>query len=286
MANMERPERKGSCRVSNQQLLKMVSYLETAPHVANNTVRGPQTVFWRKVTKDLNDIGPTVRDATTWKRVWFDYKFSVKKRVRKYNEDIAAGIYPKHLSPIHKRIIKLLDLEVKNAKIMEDYDSNSEGVNGDETTQFKNNTFNANYQPDSNVPASIMNDASDSNINPPSTRSSPGAINACQKRIEQLPNITITKQKHDIDPLANGTNSYSGEEASKMKPRKRLRDVMIQKALDTNKAMLAAINSSITSNKELSIELRAVKQTCEELNENFKNVNSTLRELIEALKKK
>uniref|UniRef100_A0A182WI17 Myb_DNA-bind_5 domain-containing protein n=1 Tax=Anopheles minimus TaxID=112268 RepID=A0A182WI17_9DIPT len=287
---MERTEKKGSNRVTSQQLSRMISHLESAPHIPNNAVKGPQTTFWRKVAKELNEMGPIVRDPSTWKRVWFDYKFSVKKRARQYNESLAKSGYPIQLSQLHRRVIKLLNLEIKNANIKAEDDSGSEDVMSEETNSFKDNTFNAVDQTDSMVPASIMHDGSDDNTNPLPTRISTRAINACQKRLEKLPNITITKQKNDTDPLANGGNSYSGEEESNPAPfessRKRSRDAMFRKALDTNKAMLAAMNASLTSNKELTAELRTLKQSCDELNENFMNVNSTLRELIDALKNK
>ncbi|XP_053663756.1 uncharacterized protein LOC128712915 [Anopheles marshallii] len=287
---MERREQKGTNRVTTQQLSRMASALETAPEIANNGVRGPQTVFWRKVAKELNELGPVVRDTTSWKRVWFDYKFSVKKRVKQHNEDIEDGVYPRQLSPIQARVAKLLNMEVKKSKLIQATCSSSEDMHSDETTGFKDETFDPE---DSNPLSSMMRDASDDTMNPLATRSLPRAINACHKRLEKLPNITIVKQKHDRDPLANGAaaNSTVADEESNAVPsfstsRKRARDANFHKALETNKAMIAVVNASLIANKELTAEMRAMSKSCNELNENMKNMNSTMRELIEVLKNK
>ncbi|XP_052896679.1 uncharacterized protein LOC128303677 [Anopheles moucheti] len=285
---MERREQKGTNRVTTQQLSRMASALESAPEVANNGVRGPQTVFWRKVAKELNELGPVVRDTTSWKRVWFDFKFSVKKRVKQHNEDVEDGVYPRQLSPIQARVAKLLNMEVKKSKLIQAAGSSSEEMHSDETIGFKDETFD---REDSNPLANMMRDASDDTMNPLTTRSSPRVISSCHKRLEKLPNITIVKQRHDQDPLANGAaNSVAADEESNAIPcstsRKRARDANFHKALETNKAMIAVVNASLIANKELTDEMRAMTKSCNELNENMKNMNSTMRELIEVLKHK
>uniref|UniRef100_A0A182R6R4 Regulatory protein zeste n=1 Tax=Anopheles funestus TaxID=62324 RepID=A0A182R6R4_ANOFN len=282
---MDRRGSKPFTRITNQQLSRLISLMENEPAIANNAVRGPQTAFWKKVAKDLNDHGPVIRDTSSWKRVWFDYKCSVKKRVRQQNDDIAAGNYPRVLSVMHKRVVKLLNIETKKVKLPEDMASGSEDMPSVQANGFKNNTFDAE---DSNTLASMLQDASDDNI-PLAKQTSSREINNCQKRLEKLPNITITKQRHDKDPLANGTNNYSADEESNPpfgKWRKSVRDAKFRKALETNKEMIVAMNASLTVSHELTAQLRATKKSCDELNENMKNVNSTLRELIEVLKKK
>ena len=43
--------------------------LEKAPDIARAIARGPQNVFWRRLAKELNDIGPATKDPSSWKKV-------------------------------------------------------------------------------------------------------------------------------------------------------------------------------------------------------------------------
>uniref|UniRef100_A0A182Y870 Regulatory protein zeste n=1 Tax=Anopheles stephensi TaxID=30069 RepID=A0A182Y870_ANOST len=243
-------------RITNQQLSRLIGYLESEPDVARNLVRGPQNGFWRKVASELNDIGPSRKDVTSWKRAWFDYKCSAKKRVMQYNAAIAAGIYPKHLSPIHKRVIKLLGLEIKKAKLTEETGSGSD------------------------VDGAVSDDNMDEAPTP-----SGNTIRACQKRLAKLPNITIKKHRNDTeDPLGNV--GYSSSAPFGASARRRAREATIRKALETNQALITSVNASLEASKEFTAELRTMAKTFEEMNANMKHVSGVLRNLTEVLKSK
>ncbi|XP_050072977.1 uncharacterized protein LOC126561074 [Anopheles maculipalpis] len=271
-------------RITNQQLNRLITCLEAEPDIARNLVRGSQNGFWRKVASNLNDIGPARKDVTGWKRAWFDYKCSLKKRATQYNADIAAGIYPKHLSPTHRRVMKLLGYEIKKAKLTEEVGSGSEDMHDEETTQFD-----AEDHTDSNMEGALLQDdaGSDDDRNESTTRSSE-RIRACQKRLEKLPNITIKMHRNDMDPLGNGGSSSRSDSASAFdsSTRKRAREANFRKALETNQMLITAVNASLAQNEELIGEMRAITKTCEALNENMRNVCDALRDFTEVLKSK
>ncbi|XP_035904491.1 uncharacterized protein LOC118508847 [Anopheles stephensi] len=272
-------------RITNQQLSRLIGCLESEPDVARNLVRGPQNGFWRKVASELNDIGPSRKDVTSWKRAWFDYKCSAKKRVMQYNAAIAAGIYPKHLSPIHKRVIKLLGLEIKKAKLTEDIGSGSDDMVSEEATHFDADPTDSNMDGRGGAGGLMQDGAvSDDNMDEAPTPSG-NTIRACQKRLAKLPNITIKKHRNDTeDPLGNG--GYSSSAPFGASARRRAREATIRKALETNQALITSVNASLEASKEFTAELRTMAKTFEEMNANMKHVSGVLRNLTEVLKSK
>uniref|UniRef100_A0A182KGS6 Myb_DNA-bind_5 domain-containing protein n=1 Tax=Anopheles christyi TaxID=43041 RepID=A0A182KGS6_9DIPT len=279
-------ERKNT-RITEGQLIKMISMLETEPDIARAIARGPQNIFWRRIAKELNDIGPATKDPSSWKKVWCDYKCSIKKRLVQYNEDISAGVYPKHLSNTHRRILKLLDLEVKRIKLMEEYDSGNEreDMNGIDAEHSKDGFDMGDPMYSQSSTGGLGQTVLDDSTNLPGSSNFSNTINACQQRLAKMPNITITKQKNadeDDDPL-----SYCPKSASKPNPciraTKRKREECFDLALETNRSLIAAMKTSLSVQKELVTEIRGLKKALEEFTENLKDLNDGIsRNLVES----
>uniref|UniRef100_A0A182VZB2 Regulatory protein zeste n=1 Tax=Anopheles minimus TaxID=112268 RepID=A0A182VZB2_9DIPT len=93
----------------------MVDLLETAPDIARGLYKGDQSHFWFELTENLNALGPPIRHSTVWKRVWFDYKCAVKKKLRENKASMnATGGGPCRLKPlndIEERVANLTNLE-------------------------------------------------------------------------------------------------------------------------------------------------------------------------------
>ncbi|XP_049277619.1 uncharacterized protein LOC125760981 [Anopheles funestus] len=92
----------------------MVEMLEKEPEIARALHKGDQTVFWETLAENVNALGPPVRQASVWKKVWFDFKCSVKKKLREnYKEATATGGGPnkqKILNELEERVADLTNL--------------------------------------------------------------------------------------------------------------------------------------------------------------------------------
>uniref|UniRef100_A0A182RZN3 Regulatory protein zeste n=1 Tax=Anopheles funestus TaxID=62324 RepID=A0A182RZN3_ANOFN len=69
-------------RASKRQYEKLVDILETCPDIARDLYKVDHSSFWNEVAENLNAIGPPIKQNNGWKRVWFDYKCAVKKKLR------------------------------------------------------------------------------------------------------------------------------------------------------------------------------------------------------------
>uniref|UniRef100_A0A182X291 Regulatory protein zeste n=1 Tax=Anopheles quadriannulatus TaxID=34691 RepID=A0A182X291_ANOQN len=283
------PAERRNSRINEDQLNRMVCMLEKAPDIARAIARGPQNVFWRRLAKELNDIGPATKDPTSWKKVWHDYKCSVKKRLVQYNEDISSGIYPKQLSVLHRRILKLLDLDLKRVKITEESGSDREDENNGTDADHSKDAFDMGDPMDSQSSTGAPGqEAAEDGTNRPASSSFSNTINACQQRLAKMPNITITKQKSDgddDDPL-----SYCPKAATKSLPygrgTKRKREECFEMALETNRSLIAVMKTSLTVQKELVAEVRGLKKVLEEFTESMRELNGGLRNSGESTKGK
>ncbi|XP_058128683.1 uncharacterized protein LOC131292937 [Anopheles ziemanni] len=68
----------------------MVTLLEAEPDIARAQFKGDQTWFWAEMAENLNPLGPPVRTPDIWRRVWFDYKCAVKKKLRVNKKSLTA----------------------------------------------------------------------------------------------------------------------------------------------------------------------------------------------------
>ncbi|XP_052871301.1 uncharacterized protein LOC128276883, partial [Anopheles cruzii] len=98
-------------RTTRRQFIKMVDIMETDPEIARAIKKGDQSAFWDNLATELNAVGPPIKTTAIWKRVWFDYKCAVKKKLRaKRAALIATGGGPnttKPLSELEERVVTL-----------------------------------------------------------------------------------------------------------------------------------------------------------------------------------
>ncbi|XP_058827436.1 uncharacterized protein LOC131690658 [Topomyia yanbarensis] len=83
----------------------MIALLETRPDVAKGFSKGNVAPFWSTLATELNSMGPPIKDSTGWKKVWFDYKSNLKKKLAHNVKELrATGGGP-------NKLIELSDLE-------------------------------------------------------------------------------------------------------------------------------------------------------------------------------
>ncbi|XP_053667879.1 uncharacterized protein LOC128718244 [Anopheles marshallii] len=91
----------------------MVELLEGVPDIARAMSKGDQTKFWEDMAEHLNALGPPIRSGATWKRVWFDYKCAVKKKLRANKASLLATggkFQEKPLNDVEERVANLTNL--------------------------------------------------------------------------------------------------------------------------------------------------------------------------------
>ncbi|XP_041767980.1 myb-like protein D [Anopheles merus] len=102
-------------RTSRTQYQQMVDELEKVPDIARGMYKGDQTAFWEEMAEHLNALGPPIRTGATWKRVWFDYKCAVKKKLRVNKASLlATGGGPfqqRPLNDVEERVANLTNLK-------------------------------------------------------------------------------------------------------------------------------------------------------------------------------
>uniref|UniRef100_A0A182N7E2 Regulatory protein zeste n=1 Tax=Anopheles dirus TaxID=7168 RepID=A0A182N7E2_9DIPT len=291
-------------RSTNIQLRKMATILESEPDIALSIVKGPQQVFWRNMAKELNALGPPVKDAYSWKKAWADYKCTLKKRITQYNADIEGGQqYPRPLNPIHRRVAKLLSLEIKKGRTtvgggqeVESEEDDDEMEELADNSKSNDSAFDAEDHTHSSSATKSPKKESTDDDPVASQTDSLYAINACQQRLERLPNITIKKQG-PTDPLENGTqgeaNTLEGRRSSYRNFNKRAKEENFQKAMEINQALVSVAKMSATYQKELSSQLVRLNKSTEsmieaqqELTKNVKEMTGALRDLIDVFKAK
>ncbi|XP_052901356.1 protein kinase 4-like [Anopheles moucheti] len=93
----------------------MIEMMETSPEIARALFKGDQSAFWRELAENLNSVGPPIKAAGTWKRIWFDYKCAVKKKLRDNRTSLnATGGGPcrtKPLNELEERVANLTNLK-------------------------------------------------------------------------------------------------------------------------------------------------------------------------------
>ncbi|XP_040157613.1 TSET complex member tstA-like [Anopheles arabiensis] len=125
------------------QYQKMVDKLEDVPDIARGMFKGDQTAFWEEMAEHLNALGPPIRTGATWKRVWFDYKCAVKKKLRVNKASLlATGGGPFHQRPLNDVEERVADLTNLKATI----EGNSGRAFGDQLCTMDSNNNNNNNQ--------------------------------------------------------------------------------------------------------------------------------------------
>ncbi|XP_036347899.1 uncharacterized protein LOC118757280 [Rhagoletis pomonella] len=61
----------------------MVRFMESNPDMAKGFIKGDKAksdMQWRELVNELNSNGPPTKDVMGWKKVWIDWKTTVRKK--------------------------------------------------------------------------------------------------------------------------------------------------------------------------------------------------------------
>ncbi|XP_055920269.1 uncharacterized protein LOC129951899 [Eupeodes corollae] len=77
--------------------------------------------FWEKVKGELNSLGPPLKDASIWRKVWFDWKSYIKRKLvdnKKETKSTGGREYRQHFfSKLEEAVIELTGLKTSTAGI-------------------------------------------------------------------------------------------------------------------------------------------------------------------------
>ena len=130
--------------------------METPPDIARALFTGDKIRFWTDLAENLKALGPPIRPSATWKRVWFDYRCAVKKKMRPNNNSIHAVGGPCHLKPLNEleeRVLNLTNLNltvVGNTGKSHGYHPLPAEINNNQSTANHNNNTTSNKEQTNN----------------------------------------------------------------------------------------------------------------------------------------
>ncbi|XP_036339817.1 uncharacterized protein LOC118749153 [Rhagoletis pomonella] len=71
----------------------MVEFMRSNQELARGFVKGDRTAAeakWSQLTTDLNAIGPPCKDVNGWKKVWSDWKITIRRKLAKNKQETKA----------------------------------------------------------------------------------------------------------------------------------------------------------------------------------------------------
>ncbi|XP_055912673.1 uncharacterized protein LOC129946485 [Eupeodes corollae] len=109
---------------NKQQHNKLYEALSRKPDIAKGYTKRTKeeiNLFWEELKTDLNLLGPPIKDAGTWRKVWLDWKAYVKRKLTENQLEHNAtggGSYKKHsFSMLEEGVIQLTGLQISTAGI-------------------------------------------------------------------------------------------------------------------------------------------------------------------------
>ncbi|XP_036346162.1 uncharacterized protein LOC118755437 [Rhagoletis pomonella] len=81
----------------------MLRFMESNPDMAKGFIKGDKAksdMQWRVLVDELNSNGPPTKDVVGWKKVWIDWKATVRKKIAHNNSEARAtggGPYNKYV---------------------------------------------------------------------------------------------------------------------------------------------------------------------------------------------
>ncbi|XP_034104336.1 uncharacterized protein LOC133844291 isoform X2 [Drosophila sulfurigaster albostrigata] len=106
----------GKHRTAQQDAI-FVAFMERHPIIAKNYYKGDKLASeaaWKRLSKELNSVGPPVKESGEWKRVWKDWKNGIRKKIANNRlEPNATGkssLYQDTLTPLEDAVATITDL--------------------------------------------------------------------------------------------------------------------------------------------------------------------------------
>ncbi|XP_055549410.1 uncharacterized protein LOC129732504 [Wyeomyia smithii] len=101
--------------INSSQIETMTHFMEEHSDLARNSLKAPDArkhfnKLWNKLKDSLNEQGPPIREIPEWKKVWADYKYKVKSKLRQNMINIKkTGGGPnkhKHLNSFEESVVR------------------------------------------------------------------------------------------------------------------------------------------------------------------------------------
>ncbi|XP_030563457.1 uncharacterized protein LOC115764506 isoform X2 [Drosophila novamexicana] len=106
----------GKHRTAQQDAI-FVAFMERHPIIAKNYYKGDKLASeaaWQRLSKELNSVGPPVKEAGEWKRVWKDWKSCIRKKIANNrlepNGTGKSSLYQDTLTPLEDAVATITDL--------------------------------------------------------------------------------------------------------------------------------------------------------------------------------
>ncbi|KAH8233050.1 hypothetical protein KR026_003655 [Drosophila bipectinata] len=95
-----------------------VAFMERHPIIAKNYLKGDKQAAeeaWKRLSKELNNVGPPLKDTSQWKRVWKDWKSCITKKItnNRLEDSKVSGkwsLYEDTLTPLEDAVAVIGDL--------------------------------------------------------------------------------------------------------------------------------------------------------------------------------
>ncbi|XP_055904992.1 uncharacterized protein LOC129940627 [Eupeodes corollae] len=147
------------------QYQRLLDLLQENPEIAQGYTKATKeevAAFWDTVKEELNSLGPPLKDASSWRKVWLDWKAYIKRKLVENKKEIKAtggGMNRTHsFSDLEEIVIKLTGLETSTSEFKS---SRSFGINSsleDQNQQLNEVVVEDNQNPD----VSMSSDVADS----------------------------------------------------------------------------------------------------------------------------
>ncbi|BFG06614.1 uncharacterized protein DMAD_05063 [Drosophila madeirensis] len=107
----------GKHRTAQQDAI-FIAFMERHPMIAKNYIKGDKLAAeaaWKRLSKELNSVGPPVKEACEWKRVWKDWKSCIRKKItnNRLEDSNASGkgsLYQDTLTALEDAVAVICDL--------------------------------------------------------------------------------------------------------------------------------------------------------------------------------
>ncbi|XP_002043184.2 uncharacterized protein LOC6618939 isoform X1 [Drosophila sechellia] len=107
----------GKHRTAQQDAI-FVAFMERHPIISKNYLKGDKQAAeaaWKRLTNELNSVGPPIKEVSEWKRVWKDWKSCIRKKItnNRLENSKATGkgsLYQDTLTPLEDAVAVICDL--------------------------------------------------------------------------------------------------------------------------------------------------------------------------------
>ncbi|XP_016975434.1 uncharacterized protein LOC108041894 [Drosophila rhopaloa] len=107
----------GKHRTAQQDAI-FVAFMERHPIISKNYLKGDKQAAeaaWKRLSNELNSVGPPTKEACEWKRVWKDWKSCIRKKITNNrledSKDSGKGsLYQDTLTPLEDAVAVICDL--------------------------------------------------------------------------------------------------------------------------------------------------------------------------------